>query len=192
MVEIDVRASADGALILAHDRTLPTDDGPVDIATTHSRELRTLNVGGEPPPFLIEALLLLKDRCGVMIDLKGEGFEETLATTVRLSEATRIMVCGEILHSLLMIHRLLPDVGLSWTLDPREPFHGDNVPTIPTPWTTVNHRKLSSEGIAAMHAQGVRVIAWTVDDVARKRELISLGVDGITTNDPRQLFSDVI
>jgi glycerophosphoryl diester phosphodiesterase len=32
---------------------------------------------------------------------------------------------------------------------------------------------------------GVELIAWTVDDEARMRALVSYGVDGICTNDPR-------
>ena len=32
---------------------------------------------------------------------------------------------------------------------------------------------------------GVELIAWTVDDVTRMRELLEMGVDGICSNDPR-------
>ena len=32
---------------------------------------------------------------------------------------------------------------------------------------------------------GVELIAWTIDDAARIRQLIEMGVDGICTNDPR-------
>jgi glycerophosphoryl diester phosphodiesterase len=188
MVEIDVHATADGVLILAHDNILPTKDGPVEIAITHSRVLRKLDVGGEPPPLLTEALALLKDRCGVLIDLKEEGFERAIASDVYASGATRVMACGDRARSLLNLSGLHPDIELSWTLDPRERFRGDDLPAIPTPWTTVNHRKLSRAAVNAVHDQGVRVIAWTVDDIARRDELISWGIDGITTNDPRTMF----
>ena len=32
---------------------------------------------------------------------------------------------------------------------------------------------------------GVRLIAWTVDDLARMRKLVEAGVDGLCSNDPR-------
>ncbi|HEX2468662.1 MAG TPA: glycerophosphodiester phosphodiesterase [Solirubrobacterales bacterium] len=41
--------------------------------------------------------------------------------------------------------------------------------------------------IESAHRAGVRVIAWTVDDLDRMRALAALGVDGICSNDPRLL-----
>jgi glycerophosphoryl diester phosphodiesterase len=41
--------------------------------------------------------------------------------------------------------------------------------------------------VDSAHAAGVRVIAWTVDDLDRMRALAALGVDGICSNDPRLL-----
>ena len=32
---------------------------------------------------------------------------------------------------------------------------------------------------------GVELIAWTVDDEARLRKLVEMGVDGLVSNDPR-------
>jgi glycerophosphoryl diester phosphodiesterase len=39
--------------------------------------------------------------------------------------------------------------------------------------------------VRACHDTGVGLIAWTIDDVERMRELVRFGVDGICTNDPR-------
>ncbi len=35
------------------------------------------------------------------------------------------------------------------------------------------------------HLAGVELIAWTVDDEARMRKLVDMGVDGLVSNDPR-------
>jgi glycerophosphoryl diester phosphodiesterase len=40
------------------------------------------------------------------------------------------------------------------------------------------------------HLAGVELIAWTVDDEARMRKLVDMGVDGLVSNDPR-LYSRI-
>jgi len=41
--------------------------------------------------------------------------------------------------------------------------------------------------VAAIHAVGARIIAWTVNDPERMEEFIDMGVDGICTNHPERL-----
>ena len=51
----------------------------------------------------------------------------------------------------------------------------------------VYHPLITPRLVAAAHAAGIAVVAWTVDDRARIRDLLEMGVDGICTNDPRLL-----
>jgi glycerophosphoryl diester phosphodiesterase len=53
------------------------------------------------------------------------------------------------------------DVSVSWPLDERR--------------------------VSRAHDAGLKVYVWTVDDAARARELVKVGVDGITTNAPLRL-----
>ena len=46
----------------------------------------------------------------------------------------------------------------------------------------VKHVALTKENIEQLHAHGIEVNCWTVDDPARAEELISWGVDYITSN----------
>ena len=46
----------------------------------------------------------------------------------------------------------------------------------------VKHVALTKENIGQLHAHGIEVNCWTVDDPARAEELISWGVDYITSN----------
>jgi glycerophosphoryl diester phosphodiesterase len=39
-----------------------------------------------------------------------------------------------------------------------------------------------------VHAANGRVLAWTVNDASRARELVELGVDAICTDTPRELL----
>ncbi len=46
----------------------------------------------------------------------------------------------------------------------------------------IHHPALTEERVGAMHAAGLKVNCWTVDDPARGEELASWGVDFITSN----------
>jgi hypothetical protein len=46
------------------------------------------------------------------------------------------------------------------------------------------HALVTRELVEAAHAAGMRVVPWTVNDEARMRELVELGVDGLVTDEP--------
>jgi glycerophosphoryl diester phosphodiesterase len=47
-----------------------------------------------------------------------------------------------------------------------------------------SHRRVNSAMVLQLHAAGIRVIPWTVNDEATMRHLIDLGVDGLITDYP--------
>jgi glycerophosphoryl diester phosphodiesterase len=51
-----------------------------------------------------------------------------------------------------------------------------------------NHKLMDAALLAQIHAAGRRALVYTVNDAARARELIALGIDGIVT-DAVDLFS---
>ena len=55
----------------------------------------------------------------------------------------------------------------------------------------VHWRLVSAELIDAVSAAGGEIYVWTVDELARLRELESMGVTGVITNDPR-LFTKLV
>lgn len=54
-----------------------------------------------------------------------------------------------------------------------------------------NFSWLRAEDIAELHGAGIRVIPWTVNDAADWSRLISLGVDGIITDNPKELVGKI-
>lgn len=50
---------------------------------------------------------------------------------------------------------------------------------------SLNDPLVTADVVARCHALGVAVIAWTVNDPARLRELAALGIDAVVTDDPR-------
>jgi glycerophosphoryl diester phosphodiesterase len=51
----------------------------------------------------------------------------------------------------------------------------------------VDYAGVTEEFAHAVHASGLKLYVWTVDDPQEAKRLVKLGVDGITTNRPNWL-----
>ena len=56
------------------------------------------------------------------------------------------------------------------------------LPDLPDHAVTVRHTLLTPDVITALRERVPRVMTWTVNDVARARQVMDLGVDGVTTD----------
>ena len=81
MIEVDLRATRDGAVVVHHDADLERIYGDARLVAEISREelekLRML-VGGEPPLFLDELAQLVEGRLELMLDFKSEPAGESV------------------------------------------------------------------------------------------------------------------
>lgn len=154
------------------------------------------------------------DRVRINLDLKLGGREDEIASALRehgLLE--RAMVSTMEVPSLRYLRRHEPALRRGWTLPKvsrdwsrsrrarplmlagsaslRARLPGmveRRAPELGAWAAWVYHPLITPRLVAAAHRAGIAVIAWTVDEAARVRELAALGVDGICSNDPR-LFS---
>jgi glycerophosphoryl diester phosphodiesterase len=55
------------------------------------------------------------------------------------------------------------------------------------PLISIRHSMLNPDRVEELHAKGVTMIAWTVNDPARAADLVAWGVDGITSDSLRLL-----
>jgi len=128
-IEIDVARTADGVLVLLHDRTLErttTGRGRViDISSADFTSLRLRDVNGrrltKAPPTLEAALAALDGRGIAQIDLKGVDIR-TIAEAIERAEATdRSIVITYSINDAIELHRALPEVMFSVGIDePRD------------------------------------------------------------------------
>jgi glycerophosphoryl diester phosphodiesterase len=58
-------------------------------------------------------------------------------------------------------------------------------------WLSPPHENVDEELMKRAHADGMKVVTWTVDDKDEMRRLIGLGVEGIISNYPDRLL-DVV
>lgn len=179
-IELDVHVTRDGIPIVHHDPRLP--EGSI-IADLDWSELKRRS----DAPQLSEVLEFIDGRCHVYAEIKAE---HALEPAVGLLKA-RTDWCSvhSFNHPAVLMARAL-DPGLrtgillvSRLVDPAHAFHSARATDV---W---QHADQLDRGIIAdTHSQGARVIAWTVNDVARARALRDIGVDGICTDDPRTLL----
>ena len=156
------------------------------------------------------------DRVQVNVDLKVAGREDEVLAALRERDLiARASISTQEVGSLVEFRRLEPELRIGWTL-PRTTKDWNSkvwakplivgalvamrrrLPGIVTrraPQLGVEalwayHLVITGRLLAACREIGIELIAWTVDDGQRMRELAELGVDGICTNDPR-LFAEV-
>ena len=187
MVELDVRRTRDDVLVIHHDASLP-GLGPIV-------ELRR---DALPPwvPTLDQAI----DACaGMVVNIEVKSspldpdFDEDRWVAARVAEQVgerawhdRVLVSSFDLVSVDRVRAIddsIPTALLTLPgIDARE--------AAATAWDR-GHRVLHPHDLAVtpelvehLHARGMAVNVWTVDDPDRMRALVEMGVDGICTNVP--------
>jgi glycerophosphoryl diester phosphodiesterase len=183
-VELDIHATADGALVVHHDATIAGDLIPASTAAA-IRSKRLPN--GEPPPLLEEALSAIDARLHVYVEVK---------TLPPSSDAHLLEVLdggpnpsGYAVHGfdhriLARLGRLRPTIprgvlSASYPMRPLVPLQDIGAEAF---W---QERSLVDADLATtLHGAGARLIVWTVDDPAEMTRLARIGVDGLCTNRP--------
>jgi glycerophosphoryl diester phosphodiesterase len=197
-VEIDVQTSSDGVPVLFHDKSVDDlTDGSGGVARLRADQLTKLRVDGSNRvdatiPTLAAALTLLDEypQVRLLLEIKGPESREEIQTVVNhvraagMSDRTTVQSFDEeVLARVRQIAPELPTAILRPTLD-ASPSQAA------MPYSGYNPRAqelLSRPGVVdELHAVGVEVTVWTVDEPAMWQRLAEIGVDGIVTNEPRE------
>ena len=184
MIELDVRLSHEGHIVVIHDKELDrTTSGNGLVREKTLLELRELDVGkGEKIPTLEEVIVLVKGRTGLVIELKEPGTEEWVVNLVRKNNLIGETFIVSIYQDLLSkVKELEPELKtgliIFYSPDPvgltKECFADVVAPF---------HNLVTKELVEKAHESNLAIITWTVDDRKRAEELIIMGVDGIVTN----------
>lgn len=194
VLELDVRATADGELVLLHDRTLERTTGdPRRIDALAAAEVA--QVPHPARPVTLDAVLRRYGRdARFLVDLKEpepawEG--RVVEAIARHGLRERAVIQSFDLPALARVRRAAPPVPVS-TLYRRSDRAAIEIDAVPPyaegigPW----HGVVDAELVEAAHARGLSVRPWTVDDAAEAQRLRALGVDGIITNVPDRVVPE--
>ena len=200
-VEFDARLTADGALVLCHDRRLDrTTDGSGPIAEQTLEQIRRCEVrhrfgaafAGERVPTLDEALLLARELdLGANIEIKAErGREYASGAAVAMALQQMAGALPPLLVSSFEAAALEPMRRMARAI-PR----GILFRLVPRHWRAVaerlgctivgaDHRRLSARGAAEIRAAGYQLSVFTVNDPARARLLFGWGITSVFSDVP--------
>jgi len=183
LVEVDVRRSGDGKLVLSHD---PQIQGHVVSATPWS-VLSEIDLGDMHHPALLDEALAALPDTPVQLEIKNLPFEPGFEPDHRLAlEAAERSRPGDIVtgfnpETMLAVRRAFPEVLTGLAI-----AGGTSLDEVVNLCLDVGHHALVPDHsllTAPVNAE-IAVYPWTVNSASRARELVELGVTGIITDDP--------
>lgn len=201
-VEIDVHLSADGHAVVIHDAIVGrTAWGAAGkrISEMPLAEIQSLDAGswfgkpfaGEKIPTLNELLHSDLGTTGVMIEVKHEDSPiEPLAAAIveafhNAPKHGPLIVGSFSLPLLEVIQKLSPEISLMGIVEKR--FRLSSFDALKPKRMAIWYKLATPELVSIFHDAGQEVWTFTVDDQTTARFLISIGVDGIISNKPREL-----
>lgn len=186
-VELDVRRSADGELVLVHDVVLPDGRAVHETAAAQlPASVPTLGAGLDACDGLIVNIEIKNISFEPGFDPDCEIADLVVALLAERGGRDSVVVTSFHLRTVDRIKALDPGIptGLLTFVDPL-PAHGAVVAAERGHLALhPHHATVDAALVDAAHALGLVVNAWTVDDPIRIGELAAMGVDGLITNAP--------
>lgn len=191
-IELDVHGTRDGVLVVHHDPTVAIRHGDteehVPIASLTGEQVMALRLPtGERIPRLEEVFALVGTRARLYVEVKAMHVEALVAALLGRFPSVRAAVHAFDHRTPVGVRALRPGtpIGLlsaSYPLDVRGVLAWSEAECF---W---QHVELIDEAlVTAVHAAGVRLVAWTVNSAPHARQLAAWGVDALCTDVPDEL-----
>ncbi|MEM2930505.1 MAG: glycerophosphodiester phosphodiesterase family protein [Thermoproteota archaeon] len=185
-VELDVRRTRDGELVVIHDAEVDrTTNGKGLVSELTLKEIKRLvTEKGEKIPTLEEALDFLDRRVRILVELKEAGVEEAVLKLIREKGVGRNVIIISFLENVLKKVRELDvdvETGLIYVR------HGNPVKAaleLKANYLLPLYRFTNAAEIRRAHENGLKVIVWTINDEREASKYAEKGVDGITSDKP--------
>lgn len=212
LLELDVHASSDGVVMVAHDATLERcTDGSGPLSALSLSQLEKLDAafhftpaGGSGTPLrgqglrlpTLKALLDATPGVRLNVEVKSEGAIEPFITLVKQEQCLERLCVGSEHDAIAAeLARKLPQACLFYPRDALAAFvlptRGGEPPDddprytvldMPVAWEGVTLFDAELAKVAREHGKWINV--WTVDDEAEMRRCLEAGVGGVMTDRP--------
>jgi glycerophosphoryl diester phosphodiesterase len=186
MIELDLRLSKDGALVVMHDAEVDrTTDGTGPIAEKTLAELRALDAGRDERVPVFEEVL---DAVGAPLqaEIKDTAAARALAEVMERRElAGRVEVSSFHADTISEITRLVPGVRTALIASRYGTDVVDDATRAGASTLCLNIRRLTLEIVERARKADLRIIGWVVNTQDDLRLVRALQLDGATTDYPQ-------
>lgn len=200
-MEIDIRLSADGVAVLAHDATVErTTNGTGSVAAMTMAQLKQLDAGswfspeftGTRMPTLVEALQVAAGRGRLLLDVKVDGMGAAIQQALVEAGLDHSAIWpwrGSSTAAAQDFMNHIPGVEILWGDAPASLTTAafDNLKTLGVVGFDVGLGSVTPAFVDAAHANGMYVSAFTVLDPPTMLQAINLGLDAMETDFPAVL-----
>jgi len=184
-VEVDVRSTRDGVLVLLHDETLDRTTNGSGLLREHTFDkIRNLDAGkGERIPKVDEVLEFVKGKCKLLLELKEVGWERKIFDVVKkknmLDEVIFISFHKECIENL---KEMGARVGIIFSKKPYEYLRYAKESELEL--VAPHYRLVNKKFLLIANRYGINVNVWTINDVELMTRFIKLDVFAITSDYP--------
>ncbi|MCB1632181.1 MAG: glycerophosphodiester phosphodiesterase [Pseudomonadales bacterium] len=206
-VELDLRLSRDGELVVIHDESLSRTTGARGLVEHLSvAELMRLDArhGGpdwpdpQPVPTIARVLEEFPELEHLQLEIKPVAAPERTRMVDRLVALfrdfdlqQRATVTSFDRELLLALRDNAPQVPIGLVSDRSRPEPLGLAQALGAGLLVLHWKLCVEKRLRAAHALGMQVSAWTVNDEARVRQLYQLGVDSVVTDYPARIAAFV-
>lgn len=189
-LEFDVQASADRVPVLIHDRRLSrTTNGAGNVDEVSLTDLQKLDAGkSERIPTFEQALDAIGGQAHLDIEVKQGGIEREVLAVLHGHPASRWTISSFDWGILRTIRELDASAGL-WLLamDVSEAVI-DIAKQLAASGVALHAVALNEDSAKQLHGADLKIIIWTVNDVAEAKRCQELGAFGLCTDNPEAII----
>jgi glycerophosphoryl diester phosphodiesterase len=193
-VEIDVQETRDGQVVVVHDSDFMKLAGnPLKVWDGDLAEIREIDVGGwfdsrfagERVPTLQEVLAAVRGRARLVIELKYYGHDQQLEQRVvdiveSMDMADQVAIMSLKLAGIQKLQAIRPD----WPAGLLAATAVGDLSRLDVDFLAVNQNMANPAFIERVHKSGKELFVWTVNDGLSLSRWMSMGVDGVITDEP--------